>query len=78
MASGPTAGRVVAAPTIEIVDPSAINLDPVAGSFPDFGGWGAPTIPAGTGVRVFAPKYLWIQKDVSFWGVSFAKVAARL
>jgi outer membrane protein OmpA-like peptidoglycan-associated protein len=73
VASGPSAGRVVAAPTINIVEPSAINLDPVAGSFPDFGGWGAPTIPAGTWGAGFRAEIFVDPKDVSFWGVNFSE-----
>lgn len=75
VASGPTTGRVVETEVISIVEPSALRLVPVPGSFPNFGGWGAPTIPAGTwGVGFRGDEFI-DPKDVSFQGVIFGEAS---
>jgi hypothetical protein len=73
VASGPTTGRVVDRQIVSIVEPSALTLVPVPGSFPNFGGWGNPPIAAGTwGVGFRGDEFI-DPKDVSFLGVNFGE-----
>jgi outer membrane protein OmpA-like peptidoglycan-associated protein len=73
VAGGATAGRVVSTHNITVVIPTALRQVAVVGSFPNFGGWGSPTIPAGTwGVGFIADEFI-DPKDVSFQGVAFSE-----
>ena len=69
VASGVTAGRVVATRTISIVEPTAVRMVAVAGSAPGFGG----TIPAGTVGAGFQANVFVRPRDVSFQGVIFGE-----
>jgi hypothetical protein len=73
VAGGATASRVISAHTITIVAPSALRLVAVPGSFPSFGGWGSPPIPAGTWGAGFRGDEFIEPKDVSFRGVTFGE-----
>ena len=73
VATGATAGRVISSHAITIVIPSALRLVAVAGSFPNFGGWGNPTIPAGTWGAGFRANEFIDPKNVSFQGVVFGE-----
>jgi outer membrane protein OmpA-like peptidoglycan-associated protein len=73
VASGATAGRVISTHVIAIVIPSAMRLKAVAGSFPNFGGWGNPPIAPGTWGAGFRGDPFIDPKDVSFQGVVFSE-----
>jgi len=73
VAAGATAGQVVSRHPISIIEPSALRLVAVAGSFPSFGGWGNPPIAAGTWGAGFRGDEFIDPKDVSFQGVVFGE-----
>jgi outer membrane protein OmpA-like peptidoglycan-associated protein len=71
--AGATAGRVVSTHAITIVEPNAVRMVAVPGSFPNFGGWGNPPIPTGTwGAGMQADVFI-RPADVSFQGVEFGE-----
>jgi hypothetical protein len=76
VAAGATAGRVIATEAITIVIPSGVSMTAVPGSAPNFGGWGAPPIPAGTWGVGFQANVFVNPKDVSFQGVVFGEGTA--
>lgn len=76
VAGGATAGRVVSTHVITIVEPNAVRMVAVPGTFPDFGGFGAPPIPAGTWGAGFAADVFVLPADVSFDGVEFSEDTA--
>ena len=73
VATGATAGRVVDTRVITIVEPNDLDFVPVAGTSPNFGGWGAPLIAAGTWGAGFQANVFALPRDVSFWGVVFSE-----
>jgi hypothetical protein len=73
VATGATAGRVVDTSIITIVEPNDLDFVPVAGTAPNFGGWGQPLIAAGTWGAGFQADVFVLPKDVSFAGVNFSE-----
>jgi outer membrane protein OmpA-like peptidoglycan-associated protein len=69
VAAGATAGRVVSAHPIAVVEPSAVNMTVVPGTAPDFAG----VIAAGTWGAGFHANVFVDPKDVSFQGVVFGE-----
>lgn len=76
VATGATAGRVISAHAIRIVIPNDVRLVAVAGSFPNFGGWGNPTVPAGTWGAGFQGNQFILPRDISFRGIVFSEGTA--
>jgi len=75
VATGATAGQVISSHTITIVEPSDVRMVAIAGTFPRFGGWATPVIPAGTWGAGFQANVFLDPKDVSFQGVVFGEGA---
>jgi len=71
--SGATAGQVISAHTITIVEPNGVRMVAIPGTFPGFGGWATPAIPSGTWGAGFQANVFVDPKDVSFRGVVFGE-----
>ena len=71
VASGPTAGRVVASPIITIIEPDSVRMVAVPGTAPGFRPGG--TIPAGRWGAGFLADVFIGPNDVSFLGVTFGE-----
>jgi outer membrane protein OmpA-like peptidoglycan-associated protein len=71
VASGPTAGRVVASPIITIIEPDSVRMRAVAGTSPGFMPGG--TIPVGRWGAGFLADVFVGPNDVSFLGVTFGE-----
>ena len=72
VASGPTAGRVVASPIIEIIEPESVRMVAVPGTAPTFAKGGG-TIPPGIWGAGFLADVFIGPNDVSFLGVVFGE-----
>jgi outer membrane protein OmpA-like peptidoglycan-associated protein len=73
VATGATAGRAISSHAITIVIPSGVRMTAVPGTAPNFGGFGAPLIPAGTWRAGFQANVFIDPRDVSFQGVVFGE-----
>ena len=71
VASGATAGRVMAARTIAVVEPSAVRMTRIGGGVPSFSPGGP--IPAGSWGAGFTANVFVDPRDVSFQGVEFGE-----
>ena len=71
VASGPTAGRVVASPFIEVIEPDSVRMVAVAGTAPGFSRAGP--IPPGEWGAGFVADIFIGPNNVSFLGVEFGE-----
>jgi outer membrane protein OmpA-like peptidoglycan-associated protein len=73
VAAGATAGRVVSVHALTIVVPNGVRIAAIPGTAPNFGGFGAPLIPAGTWGAGFQGNVFVDPRDVSFRGIVFGE-----